>query len=274
MTKFVGVAKGSRNKRVFASTEQPSGAAELANAVVPEAPKHRVALALACDAAPLGAPLLLSLFDDRVPETSQAFRERCASLERALLTSVLPGVALEFTAAVANGRRPSLENASLRHDRAGLLSVSADGTRFSLLLAACPTLDGRQQVVGEVCGGQQTLAELALLQAGDDKSPVRRVLVCAVGCIPDGEGGERVFALEHLAKAQAACRAVAEHSESAGQTRARLDAESRAKRGEVEAAVSQALHQAKRLKKDGRQGAAAGMLASLFGGDDSDLEEE
>ena len=56
-------------------------------------------------------------------------------------------------------------DASVRHDRPGLLSMAnrgpgTDGSQFFLTFAATPWLDGKHTIFGEVVSGKETLAEL------------------------------------------------------------------------------------------------------------------
>lgn len=56
-------------------------------------------------------------------------------------------------------------DASVKHDRAGLLSMAnrgpgTDGSQFFLTFAATPWLDGRHTIFGEVVSGMETLGDL------------------------------------------------------------------------------------------------------------------
>ena len=297
MTKFVGVAKGSRRnigggnqsekKRValamFALTgEHPEleqlTAGTAVEAPVPECTQAHVTFAV--DTTLFGVPVVVELFDERVPTSAAEFRARAIGaagrlgkieLEGAQVVRVAAGLRIDVGAVSSSSAKPVLEDAALRHDQPGLVSMSLSAPRFSLTLAACPELDGRQQVVGRVVSGLATVQELAALEADAEQKPVRRALVCSSGTFTSGAAGAKTLAVAAELTAHLKAQQLALKEETPADTRARLDRESRAARGAVEDAVQEAL---KRRKVEAGPSAGRGrMLDALLGGG-SDSEEE
>ena len=299
MTKFVGVAKGSRarrlpehssaNKRValamFALTgEHPEPedltAAAAVEAAEPECTHAHVTFAL--DATPFGVPVVLELYDDKVPASAREFRARAIGaagrlgkieLEGAQVVRVVAGLRIDVGATPAGAAaKPVLEDAALRHDQPGLVSMSLSAPRFSLTLAACPELDGRQQVVGRVVSGLSTVQELSALDADAEQKPVRRALVCSSGTFSSAAAGAKALAVAAEVSAHLKAQQLAMKEETPAETRARLDRESRAARGAVEVAVQEAL---KRRKVDAGPSAGRGrVLDALLGGSGSDEDSD
>ena len=298
MTKFVGVAKGSRARRLpehssaskrvalamYALTgehpelEQPT-AGTAVEAPVPECTQAHVTFAV--DATPFGVPVVVELYDERVPTSAAEFRARAIGaagrlgkieLEGAQVVRVAAGLRIDVGAA-SSSAKPVLEDAALRHDQPGLVSMSLSAPRFSLTLAACPELDGRQQVVGRVVSGLATVEELAALEADAEQKPVRRALVCSSGTFTSAAAGAKSLAVAAELTAHLKAQQLALKEETPADTRARLDRESQAARGAVEDAVQEAL---KRRKTEAGPSAGRGRMldALLGGGSDSDEESE
>jgi cyclophilin family peptidyl-prolyl cis-trans isomerase len=297
MTKFVGVARASRAKRVPGSTaadkrialamytltgehpeqEELTAGTSLDAAAAPAGPQQ-VHFTFALDGAPFGEPVVVELNEDRAPEAVSAFRARATGAEGragileyegAGVARVARGVRVDIGAAAASSGYAALEDASLRHDQAGVVSMSLAALRCTITLAACPELDGRQQVVGRVVAGLATVQSLSELEADDAGKPARSVLVCCCGTFASAGGGERTAALAAEVRAQAKAREFAEKAETPAETRARLQTESSAARGAVDDAVHEALERSKRRKVETSAAPAAGkgrMFDSLLGG--------
>ncbi len=298
MTKFVGVAKGSRHSRpqstgadrrvalaMFQLTgEHPSALEEVTEGTalaVPEASRTQVHFIFAADGAPFGEPVVVELFDDKAPESAQAFRARALGAARDAAARAFEGAAVARVAENARvdvgepAGKPSgaaqLEDDSLRHNAPGLVSVPLCAPScFSILLQACPSLDGRQQVVGRVMSGLGTVEELSREPADEHGKPKRLLLVCAAGTFVAGSSGfgtDRVLALCAETKAQQATKAAAQRAETPAQTRARLQQESVAARNAVSDAVKEALNSNKRQKTGAEvAGPRGGMFGALLGG--------
>jgi cyclophilin family peptidyl-prolyl cis-trans isomerase len=299
MTKFVGVAKGSRARRLpehssaskrvalamHALTGEHPELAPATDGAAVEAPEPECTQAhvtFALDATPFGVPVVLELYDDRVPGSAREFRARAIGaagrlgqieLEGAQVVRVAAGLRIDVGATPANAStKPVLEDAALRHDQAGLVSMSLSAPRFSLTLAACPELDGRQQVVGRVVSGLSTVQELSALDADAEQKPLRRALVCSSGTFSSAAAGAKALAVAAEVSAHLKAQRLALREETQAETRARLDRESLAARGAVEDAVQEAL---KRRKVGPGPGAGRGrMLDALLGGSGSDEDSE
>lgn len=295
MTKFVGVAKGSRHSRpasmgadrrvalaMFQLTgETPAEEADALPAAVDEAARTQAHFQFAADGVPFGQPVVVELFDDRAPASAQEFRVRSlgaqsrlgavVAYEGAPVVRLAAGSYVHIGEATA-GHKAALEDDSLRHDAPGLVSFALGPLpRFSITLCACPSLDGRQQVVGRVVSGLSTVEELSRLQAEDGR-PKQSLLVCACGTLASGSAAGAVsgLALSAEAKAKAAAKTAAERSESAQQTRSRLEQESERARSALSLTVREALNSNKRQKTgEGGPRGAGGMLSALLGGSSS-----
>lgn len=297
MTKFVGVAKGSRARRLpehsssnkqvalamYALTGEHPEREELTagaalEAAVPECTQAHVTFAV--DASPFGVPVVLELWDDRVPGSAREFRARAigasgragkVELEGALVLRVVAGLRIDVgVAPVGSSKPPVLEDAALRHDVAGLVSMSLSAPRFTLTLAACPELDGRQQVVGRVVSGLSTVQELSALEADAEQKPVRRALVCSSGTFSSATAGAKALAVAAEVSAHLKAQQLALKEETLTETRTRLDRESCAARGAVDDAVQEAL---KRRKVDAGLSAGRGRMFDALLGDSADDED-
>jgi cyclophilin family peptidyl-prolyl cis-trans isomerase len=282
MTKFVGVAKASRARRAPGGTaadkrvalamyaltgEHPEQQEEVTAGtsldVVADAAGTQVHFTFSVDGAPL-EPVVVALLDEKAPATAREFRARAIGAEGRLgkgvayegapVTCVAHGMRVdvgggaEAAAPSSVHKAPALEEPSLRHDQPGLVSMAPLAARVSFTLAACPELDGRQQVVGRVVSGLATLEQLSKLEADADCKPLKSVLVCCCGAFASAGATERTLALAAEARAQAKAKAFAEKAETPAETRARLALESSAARGAVDDAVHEALELGKRRK--------------------------
>ena len=295
MTKFVGVAKGSRarrlpehssaSKRVALAMHalsgehpelEPVSAGTAVEAPEPECSQAHVTFAV--DATPFGVPVVLELYDDKVPASAREFRSRAIGaagrlgkieLEGAQVVRVVAGLRIDVGAAPSGPpSKPALEDAALRHDQAGLVSMSLSAPRFTLTLAACPELDGRQQVVGRVVAGLSTVQELSALDADAEQKPLRRALVCSSGTFSNAAAGAKALAVAAEVSAHLKAQRLALKEETPAETRARLDRESLASRGAVEDAVQEAL---KRQRVGAGPAAGRGrMLDALLGSSSSE----
>ena len=299
MTKFVGVAKGSRARRLpehssaskrvalamFALTGEHLELEQLTAGTAVEAPEPECTQAhvtFAIDATPFGVPVVVELYDEKVPTSAAEFRARAigaagrlgkVELEGAQVVRVAAGLRIDVGAAASSSAKPVLEDAALRHDQPGLVSMSLSAPRFTLTLAACPELDGLQQVVGRVVSGLSTVQELGALEADAELKPVRRALVCSSGTFTSAAAGAKTLAVAAELTAHLKAQQLALKEETPADTRARLDRESRAARGAVEVAVQEAL---KRRKVEAGPSAGRGRMldALLGGGSDSDEGSE
>jgi cyclophilin family peptidyl-prolyl cis-trans isomerase len=296
MTKFVGVAKASRARRAPGGTaadkrvalamyaltgEHPEQQEEVTAGtsldVAPDPTGTHVHFTFAVDGAPLD-PVVCALFDDKAPATAREFRARAIGAEGRLgkgveyegapVMCVAHGVRVDVggsgvAAAAPSGvhKAPALEDPSLRHDQPGLISMAALAARVSFTLAACPELDGRQQVVGRVISGLATLETLSKLDADAACKPLKSVLVCCCGAFASAGATERTLALAAEARAQAKAKAFAEKAETPAETRTRLALESSAARGAVDDAVQEALERGKRRKLAEAEAHPAGVTA-------------
>ena len=302
MTRFVGVAKGSRHKKpastggdrrtalaMFQVTgEHPELLEEAtvgaAVAQVAPAARTQVRLVFSADGAVLGAPVAVQLFDDRAPESCQSFRARALSappqhgaLEGAVVCRVQEHVRVDVGGAATSGggAQPVLEDEGLRHDAPGLVSAELQSGQFTIILSACPALDGKQQVVGRVVSGLETVEQLGREPTDEGGRPKRNVFVCSattdVGV--DAKGSEALMMAAET-KAKEAMRQATLKAETTAETRARLEREAAASRHAVAASVNEALQQRKSVAAGARP-ARGGMMTALlsFSGDDSASEE-
>jgi cyclophilin family peptidyl-prolyl cis-trans isomerase len=304
MTKYVGTAKASRARRLPGSTavdkrvalamfaltgEHPEAHEELtAGASVDVVPQPAVATQLqftfAADGAPLGEPVVVELYAEQAAASASELRERATNAagrmacEGQLVACVATGKCVDVGSAAGGSGRRDLEEASLRHDQPGLVSFSPVSARVSFTLAACPHLDGKQQVVGRVVSGLDTLETLSKLEADADGKPARRVLICSCGEFSSAVATERRMALAAEVQAAEKAKQFALKAETPAATHARLERESTVARGAVEDAVAEALERAKRRKLTEHAGARGGMLDSLLGtgpaSDDSDEDSK
>ena len=175
------------------------------------------------------------------------------------------GVPLEPTAA---GRR-------LPH-AATAVSLSTAGPTFTVAIAACPHLDGEQQVVGRVTSGMEVLEKLSETKVDDDFAPFERVYVGTCGvCGPAGPGGAGAALAASMRAERAAAaakRAAEERQETKEETKARLARESDALGAGIKRSLADGLRKegekrdAKKMKKGGMLDAVLGNVPS----DDSD----
>jgi cyclophilin family peptidyl-prolyl cis-trans isomerase len=273
MTRFVGVAKGSRHKKpastggdrrtalaMFAVTgahpELQEEATVGVGATAPIAPSARtqVRLVFSADGAVLGGPVAVQLFDDSAPESCHSFRARALSasgghgaLEGAAVCRVEEHVRVDVGGAASSGggARTALEDEALRHDAPGLVSLLHSG-QFTITLSACPALDGKQQVIGRVVSGHDTVELLGREPTDEGGRPKRKVFVCsATTDVGVDAKGSTALMMAAETKAQEAMRQATLKAERPAETRARLEREAAASRHEVAAAVNEALHNSK-----------------------------
>lgn len=302
MTKYVGVAKASRSRRLPGSQAADKRIALAMHALTgvhpeqeevtegtalhaePEASRSQVHFTFAVDGAPL-EPVVVQLFDDRVPASAREFRARAigavgrvgeVSYEGMAVTCVAAGLRVDVGAAPGGERRPAaLEDGTMRHDQPGLVSMTAGlAPRFTFTLAPAMELDGRQQPVGRVVSGLGALEQLSNVDADGECKPLHSVLVCSCGAFGSTGTTARALALAAEAKAQARAKEAAQKTETPAETHARLELESSAARGAVNDAVLAALQASKRQRTSdaGTTFGRGRMLDSLLPPSDDDSE--
>jgi len=304
MTRFVGVAKGSRrtkpantggDRRTALAMFQVTGEhpelleeATVGTAAPAAAPAVRteVHLVFAAEGHVLGSPLAIKLFDDRAPDACEEFRARALgasaqhALEGAVVSRIETHVRLDVgdsTHMSAGASRQALEDEALRHDAPGTVSVDLRSQRVTITLSACPILDGKMQVIGRVIAGMETVQLLCGGSEATDEScrPVRRLTVCAASTAVGGGDVTKDSALlvsKAETKAQEAARKAAEKAETPAETRARLEREALAARNAVSAAVKEALHSSQRKAATTR--VAGGMFDQMLAGSDGSDESD
>ena len=151
--------------------------------------------------------LVVEVFEDIVPAAGKAFVLRATGggaglgglvrYENTEIHRVVPGVRIDGgQQSVLNGKTgavPLEQTAASRGlpHAAGAVSLSAQGPTFTVAVAACPHLDGEQQVVGRVTSGMDVLEKLSEAKVDDDFAPFERVYVGTCGvCGPGGPRGE------------------------------------------------------------------------------------
>lgn len=128
----------------------------------------------------------VKLFNDIVPKTAENFRALCAgdrgigqlgkplALAGSSFHRIIPGFMAQggdFTNGNGTGgesiygRKFADENFQLKHNKRGLLSMAncgphTNGSQFFITFVACPHLDGKHVVFGEVDEGLEVLREL------------------------------------------------------------------------------------------------------------------
>jgi len=244
--------------------------------------------------------LVVEVFEDIVPAAGKAFVLRATGggaglgglvrYENTEIHRVVPGVRIDGgQQSVSNGKTGAVPLEQTAAGRglphaAGAVSLSAQGPTFTVAVAACPHLDGEQQVVGRVTSGMDVLEKLSETKVDDDFAPFERVYVGTCGVCgpggPRGEGAALAAALRAERAAAAAKRAAEERRETKEETKARLARESDALGAGIKRSLADGLRKegekrgAKKMKKGGMLDAVLGDVPSDDSDDDASESDE
>jgi cyclophilin family peptidyl-prolyl cis-trans isomerase len=145
---------------------------------------------------PLTVANFVSLAEGTNPFVSEQFKERKyyngITFHRVIKDFMIQGGDPTGTGSGNPGYRFKDEfNDSLKHDKAGILSMAnsgpmTNGSQFFITHTATPFLDGKHTVFGEVVEGLEVVDTIANIKTADDK-PVQDVVMNEVNIIRNGK---------------------------------------------------------------------------------------
>lgn len=236
------------------------------------------------------------LFDDINPLAARSFRLLCAGTEEDGLTTgscyrglpfhkVLPNQCVEGgNMELGKKSVPHLEQREkaggrLGHACAGVVSLSPEGTGFTISLAPASHLDFSRIVVGRIVGGHlavTTIGEALQANVKNEKLPVPFVEDCgALGS--SGVSDAALVALYESRKSAneaALAQAMARRDETPQHMAERLREESAKRKDSIREVLQEGLSEASKRQKMASAGGPKSRTWDTLGSDDSESSEE
>lgn len=151
--------------------------------------------------------ITIELYSHIVPLTAENFRQLCVghvdkltgrllgykdcSFHRVIKDFMVQGGDIlnnngTGVTSIYNGKPFNDENFTVKHDKAGLLSMAnagpnSNGSQFFITLNACQHLDGKHVVFGQVIDGMQTVRKIEAVTTGDQDKPTLPVVISDCG---------------------------------------------------------------------------------------------
>ena len=146
----------------------------------------------------------IKLFNETCPKTSENFKQLCTrdkgmGFKNSIFHRIIKSFMIQggdFTNSNGTGgmsiygeKFPD-EDFSLKHDRAGLLSMAnsgpnTNGSQFFITTVPTPHLDGKHVVFGEVVGykSMNLVRKIENVQVGDSDKPIHDVVISDCGIV-------------------------------------------------------------------------------------------